>query len=70
MPTEKIDPVSILEDLQRCGLDPADIDLEWMCSVRDDAARAIEQFRNEPEFAAALPASSIWPELLWQMRRK
>lgn len=70
MPTGKIEPLSIQDDLQRSGLDASDIDLEWLRSVKVDAERAIERFRNEPDFAAALPAPSIRPELLWQLGRE
>ena len=63
---QKSKPDDILDDLLRSGLDPTGIDLEWLQSVKVDAEQAIEQFRkDDPAFASALPAFSVWPELGW-----
>jgi hypothetical protein len=66
MPSEKSDPPFILDDLLRSQLDPTDIDLEWLQSVKVDAEQVIEAFRGDRNFASALPAFSVWPELMWR----
>jgi hypothetical protein len=63
---EKSDVMLLLDDFLRCQLDPNGIDLDWLQTVKADAEHAIEAFRTDPDFASALPAFSLWAELMWQ----
>ena len=48
--------------LERLGLDPNGVDLEWIARVKHDTEQRIAEYRNGPAFAAASAISSLPPQ--------
>jgi hypothetical protein len=58
-------PATIATLLERAGVPPDRLDLDWLQVTTADAESAIVALRTDPRFAAARPAFSTWPELAW-----
>jgi hypothetical protein len=58
---QAVSPEGIKAMLERVGLDPSRVDLEWLARIKHDTELKIAEQKSTPEFAAALAVSVVPP---------
>jgi hypothetical protein len=56
-----LDAAAVGRELERLGLDPKGVDLAWIARVKADAEERIAEFRDDPQFVAAVSPLAIVP---------
>jgi hypothetical protein len=59
--TKALSTDAVRAKLERLGLDPAGVDLEWLARVKHDTEEQIIEHRGDTDFAAALSVSAEPP---------